>query len=216
MPSDTIVPNQPNTAPITILIAEDLELVRFGIRFALEKEPRIKVLGEAENGEQALELVAEHHPQVILMDVGMPIMDGLEATRLIKQRFPDIRIVMLTSRDQSATVYESLGAGADAYCLKGVTVEQLLPALETVLAGHSWLDAQIASLILEDLASDSTTAERIGRENMAMLSRIRDGEEYPTIAQNASWTMDELNQRLNDTLRLLAQTKQPSTIQRRF
>lgn len=208
--------DEQQSGPISILIAEDLELVRFGIKFALEKEARLKVVGEAENGEQVLSFVEQNHPQVVLMDVGMPVMDGMEATRLVKERYPETKIVMLTSRDQSATVYEALAAGADAYCLKGITVESLLPVLDTILANHLCLDANVAGLVLEDLQRDADASTELGNENITLLYRLRDGEDASKIAETYGWTVETFYERLSGMLKTLARLKEASSPSRRF
>ena len=140
------------TTPIKFVIAEDHELTRSGLVFSLEKKaPHIKVVGEAERGDQVVELVEKERPNVVLMDLEMPVMDGIEATHLIKQRFPQTRVMMLTSHEEGEEVYAALAAGADAYCKKDIKAERLVQVIEMVNDGTVWLDPAIARLVMQAL-----------------------------------------------------------------
>jgi len=140
------------TTPIKLVIAEDHELTRSGLVFSLEKKaPHIKVVGEAERGDQVVELVEKERPNVVLMDLEMPVMDGIEATHLIKQRFPQTRVMMLTSHEEGEEVYAALAAGADAYCKKDIKAERLVQVIEMVNDGTVWLDPAIARLVMQAL-----------------------------------------------------------------
>ena len=113
---------------IKVLVADDHGVVRKGLRLLLEQYPELVVIGEAANGREALQMVANHQPDVILMDAQMPVMDGIEATRAIKANWPKVKVVMLTiysAREQAAKA-----AGADAFLLKGCPAEKLI---ETIL-----------------------------------------------------------------------------------
>ncbi|MBK8189467.1 MAG: response regulator transcription factor [Vampirovibrionales bacterium] len=135
------------------LIAEDHELVRYGLVMALEESPGVEIVGEAENGRDALRLTDDLQPDIILMDIGMPVMDGITATHLIKRKYPNIKIVMLTSHKDEEEVFASLAAGADAYCMKDIKVERLCQILAMVQEGAVWLDPAIASLVLAAIPS---------------------------------------------------------------
>lgn len=136
---------------LKVLIAEDHELVRYGLVMALEESAGVKVVGEAENGRDALRLADDLQPDIILMDIGMPVMDGITATTLIKRKYPQVKIVMLTSHKDEEEVFASLAAGADAYCMKDVKVERLCQILAMVREGAVWLDPAIASLVLSSI-----------------------------------------------------------------
>lgn len=140
-----------DAATISILIVEDHELARGGLKFALNNAGGLKVVGEAENGEEGVRLAEETRPDVVLMDLGMPVMDGIEATRLIKERFPDIKVLMLTSHQDGEEVYAALAAGADAYCMKEIKTERLIQVLQMVIEGAIWLDPAIARRIMDSL-----------------------------------------------------------------
>lgn len=136
---------------LNVLIAEDHELARYGLVLTLEEHPGVKVVAEAENGQQALELVETSQPNLVLMDIGMPVMDGITATQKLKKSHPEIKVVMLTSHQQPEEVMASLGAGADAYCMKDIRVDRLIQVMESVLDGALWLDPLIAKLVLNQL-----------------------------------------------------------------
>ena len=135
--------------PVTVLIVEDHEIARLGLRFTLEQYPHIKIVGEAADGSQAVSLAGTISPEVILMDIGLADIDGIEASRQIKATQPNVRIIMLTSHDHRETVLAAFAAGADAYCLKTVTAEQLILAIDAVTAGAKWLDPGVAQHVLE-------------------------------------------------------------------
>ncbi|MBY0404908.1 MAG: response regulator transcription factor [Cyanobacteria bacterium] len=143
----------PQTSPkeLKVLIVEDYELSRNGLSFSLEKQPNITVVGEAENGQIAIEMTAERKPHVILMDIRMPVLDGISATQQIKERFPETKVIMLTSHQDGEEVYASLAAGADAYCMKDIKLERLVHVIEMVRDGAFWLDPAIAQMVMKAL-----------------------------------------------------------------
>lgn len=136
---------------ISVFIAEDHELSRNGLVFSLEQYPRIKLLGTADNGKKALEQLSKRNPDVILMDIAMPVMDGIEATQFIKLHHPEIKVIMLTSHHHTDMVYASLAAGADAYCLKDIKMDRLVQVIEMVAEGAVWLDPAIAKMVMTAL-----------------------------------------------------------------
>jgi DNA-binding NarL/FixJ family response regulator len=120
--------NQPETnRPIRVLIADDQRPTRRGLKALLAHSPQVEVIGEAGDGQQSVNLVAARHPDVVLMDAQMPVMDGLEATRHIKSRWPEVRVVVLTMHPQYRA--EAQAAGADAFLLKGCPTEALRTAM---------------------------------------------------------------------------------------
>jgi DNA-binding NarL/FixJ family response regulator len=133
---------------INVLLVEDHSLTRLGLKAALKRTSDISVVGEATNGEEAIEQAGKLKPAVILMDVGMPVMDGIQAASRIISSYPEIKIIMLTQHDNDRDVLASLAAGASGYCLKDVEPERLYTAIRSVNAGDAWLDAGIASRVL--------------------------------------------------------------------
>lgn len=141
---------------IKILLVEDHALTRMGLKAALKRTSDLRVEGEASNGQEAIELAEKQQPDVILMDVGMPIMDGIQAARKILANNQDIRIIMLTQHDNDQDILASLAAGASGYCLKDVEPERLYTAIRSVAAGDAWLDASIAGRVLKNYTLNSS------------------------------------------------------------
>ena len=135
---------------LKLMIVEDHQMTRIGLRLMLEQDIRYNVVAEAESGAEALKVITQRNGQcdLILKDIGLPDMDGIEATQRIKAEYPNLPVMMLTSKDEPNDVFASLGAGADAYCLKGASFETLKTAVNTVSEGASWLDPAIARLVL--------------------------------------------------------------------
>ncbi|HVS04640.1 MAG TPA: response regulator transcription factor [Candidatus Dormibacteraeota bacterium] len=137
-----------------VLIVDDQSLVRAGFRLILESQPDFEVVGEAQDGEQAVGLAQRHRPDVVLMDVRMPRMDGLEATRqILENGLSSCRIVILTTFDLDEYVYGALRAGACGFLLKDVTPEQLIAAVRLVVAGDALLAPSITRRLIERYAS---------------------------------------------------------------
>ena len=126
--------------PLRILLVEDDELFRLGLQTRLQQESCLQVIAEAEDGETAVELTQEHLPNVVVLDVGLPGIGGIEACRHIKQRHPEIPVLILTSHAQKSLIERLISAGAQGYCLKGIAAETLVLAIRSVAAGASWWD----------------------------------------------------------------------------
>ncbi len=142
--------NQPmKNKLINVVIVEDYNLTRVGIRSFLSKYENIKVIGEAENAEKGLSLIRRLRPDVVLMDLGLPGMNGIEATQQIKSFDDSIKVVILTSHEREEEVISALGSGANAYCLKDIDSTRLAEAIQTVAEGGAWLDPAVASVALK-------------------------------------------------------------------
>jgi DNA-binding NarL/FixJ family response regulator len=136
-----------------VVIADDQHLVRAGFRMILESQDGIEVVGEATNGHEAVRLAATTGPDVVLMDIRMPGMDGIEATRRILDRHPTIRVLILTTFDLDEYVYDALRAGASGFLLKDVPPEQLAIAVRTVTAGDALLAPSITRRLIEEFTA---------------------------------------------------------------
>ena len=156
------------TSAIRIVLVEDHLLTRVGLKTVIGRTQDIKVVGEADNGEQALDRVRELKPDVVLMDVGMPIMDGIEAASRIRLEHPEVNIIMLTSHDNDRDIFASLTAGAGGYCLKDVDPERLYTAIRSVNAGDIWLDSAIADRVVR-IYKQSETQERDVRHSRPLI-----------------------------------------------
>jgi NarL family two-component system response regulator LiaR len=143
---------------IRVLLVEDHQLTRIGIKTVIHRTAEIKVIGEAANGLEAIAAADSLQPDVILMDVGMPEMDGIEAATRIRKVHPHINIVMLTSHNNDRDIMASLAGGATGYCLKDVEPERLYSAIRAVHGGDVWLDSTIAFKVLQNYREPSSSA----------------------------------------------------------
>jgi two-component system, NarL family, response regulator DevR len=159
-------------AKTRIMIVDDHEVVRMGMRAAFETEPDLAVVGEASNGAEALAKMPVLDPQLILMDVRMEKMNGIEACREIKSRYPDVRILMITSYTDDDAVISSILAGASGYLLKHLSRAELLRSIRLVASGHSLIDSNTTKQVVERLTqmpgSELTDRER---EVLALVAR---------------------------------------------
>ena len=136
--------------PIRVLVCDDHDLFRKGLRMVLEAEEDIVVVAEAADGEQAVARVEELAPDVVLMDVRMPRMGGIDATRVIRQLFPTTRIIVLTVSDEEDDLYGAVKAGANGYLLKEVSIEEVADAVRAVYGGQSLISPSLASKLLHE------------------------------------------------------------------
>jgi NarL family two-component system response regulator LiaR len=173
--------------PITVLIVDDHEIVRKGLLGYLEEQAQIAVVGQAARGDLAVELVEEHAPQVVLMDLVMPGMDGVETTRRIKDISPTTQIIVLTSYHQDEHIFPALKAGAISYLLKDVTTENLLDAIQRAATGEATLHPRIAARVVQEV-QNRTTGElnpftELTPREMEVLQLIAQGQTNRKIAE---------------------------------
>jgi DNA-binding NarL/FixJ family response regulator len=135
---------------------EDHALTRFGLKTALDAYASFGEVYEAENGERSIEAVMEFKPDIVIMDLGLPGMNGIEATRQIKSFDENIKIIILTSHKNESEVLEVLSAGANAYCMKDIEPEKLIHVIEFVSEGSIWFDSAVADTILSTLTANKT------------------------------------------------------------
>jgi DNA-binding NarL/FixJ family response regulator len=145
---------------IRVVLVDDQTLVRQGIRLLLEIEPDIRVVGQAANGREALQQVEVQHPDVVLMDVRMPEMDGVEATRQINQRFPAVGVIILTTFEDDEIVFEGIKAGARGYLLKDISSEEMAEAVRRVAAGGALIQPSITRKVLAEFSRLAMAASR--------------------------------------------------------
>lgn len=136
---------------INVLLVEDHELYRMGLSMLLSKAEGITLCAEAADGLEGIKSARENNPDVILMDIGLPNIDGIEATQRIKDFNPDAKILIFTSRDSENDVFEAFKAGADGYIMKGATPEQTISAIKAVNEGIGWIDPNIAKMVFSNL-----------------------------------------------------------------
>jgi len=138
---------------IQVLIADDSKLTTVGLSTTFKQYDNIKLVGIAENGKIAISMIQELKPDIVLMDIGMPIMDGIQATREIKKLNLTTKVIMLTSHDSEQNVFDALAAGAYSYCMKDIDPNDLVTVLKTTHEGASWLDPRIARIVLGNFAN---------------------------------------------------------------
>ena len=179
---------------LRLLIVEDDELFRLGLSTRLQQEAGLKILAEAVDGEMAVELTNQHLPDVVLLDVGLPGIGGLEACRQIKQQHPEIPVLVLTSHFQTQLIEKLVAAGASGYCLKGIDAETLILALRSLAAGASWWDAAgtaeiRAAFKLRELKSTPNLANPLTNRELEILSLLGVGKTNNEIAQSLNITI---------------------------
>ena len=173
------MPNGP-----TVLLVEDQQLLRLGLRVALEAQGCCEVIGEAADGESASRETQRLRPDIVLMDVGLPKVDGIEATWKIKQQLPRTRVIIFTCKTDPVAVSESFGAGADAYCAKDAPVEQIMSAMNAVLRGEVWLDPAIADVVVRAQNNPSNAqGSSMSDQELEILALIRQKMDSSEIAR---------------------------------
>ena len=177
---------------VRVIIIEDYKLTRVGLRFALNEIENINVIAEAQNAEIGLELIKKEQPDVVLMDLGLPGINGLEATAQVKNISPNTKIIILTSHDREEEVVASLGSGASGYCLKDIDPITLSNVIKNVAKGACWIDSNVAHLALKFFPKP---------ENSQIMTAMQTND-----------TKTRLTERENEVLKLLVQGKSNTEI----
>lgn len=178
---------------IKILLVDDQPLLRMGFRLILEGNPQLSVVGEASNGEEALTAVAQLKPDVVLMDVRMPVMDGIAATKKLSEEHPQVRVIILTTFDLDEYAFAGLQAGASAFLLKDVPPEELIRAVLVVASGDAVVAPRITARLLETYVRDGSTHQA------AQAAPTKEAEPDPLL--------EELTEREREVLLLVAEGK---------
>ena len=212
---------------IRVLLCEDHELVRMGLSIMIDKAEDITLIGEAENGLLGVELAKQLSPDIILMDIGLPNIDGIEATRRIKEFNPQIKVLIFTSRDDSDDVFSAFKSGADGYIMKGASTENIHTAIRSVNEGVAWIDPQIARLVLSSLQAPNQISTptsnginyKAGKDQygltereMEVLALIVNGLTNPQIAEELTITRATAKAHVHSVLqKLSASTRTQAT-----
>jgi two-component system NarL family response regulator len=168
--------------PLKILLVEDDELFRLGLRVRLEREPDLEIVAEAEDGETAIEMVKRHALNIVVLDIGLPGLGGVEACRQIRQLSPDLPVLVLTSHTQKALINRIIQVGAQGYCLKGEPSQTLILAIQSVAAGASWWNSAATSEIRAVFESNFSTTATSPLEKLAPVLTRREQEILALIA----------------------------------
>jgi NarL family two-component system response regulator LiaR len=147
--------------PMKILLCDDQAVIRDGLEMLLNLEKDFQVVGAAQDGAEAVELAAQKQPDLILMDLKMPIMNGIEATREIRTKFPNIKILVLTTYDDDEWVFDAIRAGASGYLLKDTPRQKIVEAIRGTMEGKSFVDPAVAGKLLNQVASKQTQPQSI-------------------------------------------------------
>ncbi|MFL5628553.1 MAG: response regulator [Ktedonobacteraceae bacterium] len=168
---------------ISVLIADDHSVVREGLRMFLGRDPELTVVGEASNGAEAVELSRQLHPDVVLMDLLMPVMDGIAATLIIRDELPETEVIALTSVLESAAVVGAMKAGTIGYLLKDTQAPELRRAIKAAAAGQVQLSPQASAYLMRELRSPETT-EALTEREMEVLHLLVQGHSNKEIARD--------------------------------
>lgn len=173
---------------IRLIICDDQEVVCQGLKAILSTAESLEVLGIANNGAEAIDLVESHPVDVVLMDLKMPIMNGIHATKAIKEKHPEIKVLVLTTYDADAWLFDAIRNGADGYLLKDTSREALIQAIEEIVAGNTPVDTKVAGKLFHQLArqalpGDSTLGQNLSDREKEILKLITHGMANAEIAQ---------------------------------
>jgi two-component system, NarL family, response regulator LiaR len=175
-----------NEDKITVVIVDDHTIVRQGLRTYLELQPDLLVVGEAANGSEAMAVVKESLPDIVLMDLVMPVMDGVDATRAITAMSPSTRVIVLTSFSEDEKVFASIKAGAQGYLMKDVLPSDLVAAIRTVNRGEAQLDPEIARKVMQEFANPQPVAPKhdLTDRELEVLRLIAQGKSNKDISED--------------------------------
>jgi len=176
---------------ISVVLADDHVIMRQGLKVLLDKQPGMKVVGEANDGSVAITLVEELSPDVVVMDVNMPDVDGISATRKIAEIAPMAKIVALSMATNKKFVTEMLKAGASGYVLKEYAITELVTAIEAIMQGQVYLCPKSTSMVVEDFVSDksndnNTSESKLTKRQEEILKRLAEGQASKEIAYEMS------------------------------
>ena len=173
---------------IRVIIVDDQDVIRVGMEAILSIETDIEIMATAADGEEALYLVAQHHPDLVLMDLKMPVMNGIQATRLIREKFPEIKVLVLTTYDADEWVFDAVRAGASGYLLKDNPKEELVKAIHLTMEGQTTVDPKVAGRLFDHVVQNinpiaSRFAENLSNRELEILKLLARGMNNRAIAE---------------------------------
>jgi DNA-binding NarL/FixJ family response regulator len=180
---------------INIVLVEDHDLTRVGLRTALEQEGNIKIVGEAANGKTGLEILKQTQPDIAIIDIGLPDMDGIELTQKFKQHIvssgaKETKVLILTMHDNEDAVMGAFAAGADSYSVKDVSIDKLKDAIHTTYEGNAWIDPVIARTVLKQAKKKQPDIPAAGDQKTVMINAVE--AEYQEFLKSCPLTDREL------------------------
>lgn len=191
------------SAGVKVLIVDDHALVRAGLRTALRDEG-FDVLGEAGDGPEALRLAQQLRPEIIVVDIGLPGMDGIELTRAIRTELPQTRVVMLTMHELEGEVYGALAAGADAYCVKSSDPSGVITAIHATAQGAAYFDPRIAHFVLREFGAPAGTQDQrespLTQRETEILRLVAEGSNNVEIADRLAISLGTVKGHIRDIL----------------
>jgi two-component system, NarL family, response regulator LiaR len=171
-----------NSLPLRVLIIEDDPVMQIGLRHALSNFPHLEIIGQETEGYTGLEVALRLKPDLIIMDIGLPQMDGIAATAKIKAALPQTRVVILTSHQNEQETILALASGADAYCIKGSQIEQLIDAIAVAQSGAMYLDPLVRNVVTQ-LRPPVQVNQMLSDRELEVLQLLVKGQSNPTIAE---------------------------------
>lgn len=201
-----------NDQHIRVMIVDDHQVVRNGLKAFFTTLPSMEIVAEAENGTEAVNLCAETQPDVILMDVVMPQMDGIEATYQIHQRYPHIRIIGLSCFEEAEKVHAMLNAGASGYILKHTAVHNLEPIIRTACAGQLVLSKEITQVLLQTPENAHKLDYHLSKRELEVLGMMADGLTNRQIAEKLSLSPFTIKAYVSDLLSKLGVSRRSEAV----
>jgi two-component system, NarL family, response regulator LiaR len=181
--SKTVVSKTNTPETIRVLIADDHPVVRQGMMLFLSTQEGVEIVALAETGLQAVQMVEEHLPDVVLMDLNMPELNGIEATKQIRQKSPHTQVVVLTSHHEDGMVFPAIKAGALSYLLKSATPEDVLDALRAAAKREARLHPRIAQQLMQEVSGQRPSVDALTTKELEILKVIAQGKDNATIAR---------------------------------
>lgn len=171
--------------PIKILLVDDHAVVRDGIRARLERSSDFEVVGEAVNGREAIQKVDELMPDVVLMDISMPVMNGMDAARQLRDNYPDMKVIILTMHEHKEYIQGVIRCGAQGYIIKDVTAQEMISAIKTVVGGETYYSSCVSQMMFDDYnKSGSQESDKLGltQRQRTILALVEQGMSSKAIA----------------------------------
>lgn len=174
-----------DTGKITVLLVDDHAVVRDGIRARLEQQPDFDVVGEAGNGREAIQMVGELMPQVVLMDISMPVMNGMDAAKQLRETYPDLKVIILTMHEHKEYIQGVIRCGAQGYIVKDVTAAEMINAIKIVCSGETYYSSCVSQMLFDDYSRSShRDGDKLGltQRQRTILALVEQGMSSKAIA----------------------------------